>query len=319
VVIDEVQKVPALLDMVHSLIEQHAGWRFVLTGSSARKLKRAGVDLLAGRALLTTMHPFLAAELGERFDLAAALETGLLPVVLASPAPERVLSTYVDLYVREEVQMEGLVRNIGGFNRFLEAVSFSHAQVLNVSRVSRECEVERKVVANYVSILEDLLLAHRLPVFRKRAKRKTAVHQKLYLFDVGVFRSLRPSGPLDRPEEIQGGVLEGLVFQHLRAWNDYRHRPNRIFYWRTHHGTEVDFVVYGDDGLWGLEVKNTKTVRPADLRGLEAFAKPYPEARRCLLYRGTERFERKSILCLPVESLLERLHPARSLQEAVLG
>ena len=321
VVIDEIQKVPELLDMVHALIEERVGWRFVLTGSSARKLKRAGVDLLAGRALLTRMHPFLSSEIcnhsGVDFEFDSALKLGLLPVVVDSRTPDRVLSAYVDLYVREEVQMEGLVRNIGNFNRFLEAASFSHAQVLNVSQIARECEVERKVVGNYISILEDLLLAHRVPVFRRRAKRKTVVHDKFYFFDTGVYRSLRPTGVLDRPEEIQGSALEGLVFQHLRAWNDYRQASNQIYYWRTHHGSEVDFVVYGDDGLWAIEVKNAKTLRTADVRGLKSFKDAYPETRCCVLYRGRERFERQSIVYLPIEPFLAALHPGHSLEDAV--
>jgi len=182
VVIDEIQKIPALLMVVHSLIESQKGWTFILTGSSARKLKRTGVNLLGGRALLHTLHPFMAAELGENFDLGQALRYGLLPVVMASDEPAEVLRSYAALYLREEVQMEGLVRNIGNFSRFLEAISFSHASILNISNVARECEVERKVVEGYVGILEDILLGWRLPVFTKRAKRKLSVHPKFYLF-----------------------------------------------------------------------------------------------------------------------------------------
>ena len=317
VVIDEIQKVPELLSLIHALIEQDQGWRFVLTGSSARKLKRTGVNLLAGRVLLTTMHPFMAAELGDGFTLDKALKYGLLPVVVSSQTPDLVLSTYVALYVREEVQLEGLVRNIGSFNRFLEAISFSHAQLLNVSQVARECQVERKVVTNYIDILEDLLLAVKLPVFTRRAKRKTVAHAKLYLFDAGVFRGLRPRGPLDRPEEIDGAALEGLVMQHLMAYLGYRSTRTGLYYWRTHHGSEVDFVVYGDDGFFAFEVKNAQTLRPADLRGITAFMKDYPEATPCILYRGSQRFRRNGILCLPLEQFLIDLHPQKSLDHAL--
>ena len=188
VVVDEVQKVPKLLDVVHQLVETSPRPRFILTGSSSRKLKRAGVDLLAGRALLRTMPPFMAAELGNAFDLDAALVQGMLPVVWDSANPAETLAAYVALYVREEVQTEGMVRSIPDFSRFLEAVSFSQASVLNTSEVARECEVSRKTVEGYLAILEDLLLSWRLPVFSKRARRRVTSHPKFYWFDCGVFR-----------------------------------------------------------------------------------------------------------------------------------
>jgi predicted AAA+ superfamily ATPase len=317
-VIDEIQRVPDLLAVVHKLIEAKKGWKFVLTGSSARKLKRTGVDLLAGRALLHTMHPFMAAELKERFELEGALNYGLLPVVIGSESPAEVLRSYAALYLREEVQMEGLVRNIGNFSRFLEAISFSHSSVLNISNVARECEVERKVVEGYVGILEDILLAWHLPVFTKRAKRKLGVHPKFYLFDTGVFRSLRPKGPLDRPEEIEGQALQGLVAQHLRAWIAYSGIERELFYWRTRSGVEVDFVIYGPDGLWALEVKNSRKIHPADLRGLKSFKEEYPKSRTFLLYRGKDRLMNGGILCLPCSDFLLRLHPNRSLDETLV-
>ncbi|MCD6587996.1 MAG: ATP-binding protein, partial [Candidatus Fermentibacteraceae bacterium] len=158
IVIDEVQKVPELLSVVHSILELKRGYRFILTGSSSRKLKQTGVDMLAGRAVLRTMHPFMAGELGSYFSLETALEQGMLPVVWDSSSPSDVLKSYVGVYLREEVMMESLVRNLGNFSRFLEAVSFSHGQVLNISNVARECGVQRKSVEGYISILEDLLL-----------------------------------------------------------------------------------------------------------------------------------------------------------------
>lgn len=309
VVIDEVQKVPDLLSVVHWLRERRGGRQFILTGSSSRKLKRTGVDLLAGRVVRKTLHPFLAAELGKRFDMNKALKFGLLPLVVMASHPGDVLKTYAALYVREEVQMEGLVRNIGNFSRFLEAISFSHGALLNISNVSRECEVERKVVEGYVAILEDLLLAHRIPVFSRRAKRAVVVHPKFYYFDAGVFRSLRPTGPLDRPEEIEGAALEGLVLQHLLAWNAYRGERNKIYFWRTTSASEVDFVVYGEDLFWAVEVKNQQKVRPEDLRSLQTFKADYPECTAYFLYRGKERIKRDGILCVPCEEFLMRLHP----------
>lgn len=315
VVIDEVQKVPALLDVVHSLIERRgrrAAPRFVLTGSSARKLRRTGVNLLAGRLLLARMHPFMAAELPS-FDLPLALRRGLLPVVWDSDTPDATLSSYVALYVREEVQAEGLVRRLDDFARFVETVSFSHGSVLNVSEVAREVHTSRKTVEAYIGILEDLYLAFRLPVFRRRQKRQLTVHPKFYWFDAGVFRSVRPAGPLDRPEEIEGGALEGLVAQHFRAWIDYSGSNASLSFWRTKSGREVDFVVYGEEGLWAFEVQNSAAVRARDLRGLRAFLEDYPEAQARLLYRGEERLEVQGIRCEPCEAYLAAVRPGQPL------
>lgn len=318
VVVDEVQKAPALLDVVHSVLESPDRPRFVLTGSSARKLKQVGVDLLAGRAVLRSLHPFLAAEMGPAFDLDRALVEGLVPLIVSAERPADSLATYVGLYLKEEVQQEGLVRQLGDFARFLEALSFSHAAQLNLSEVARECQVSRKTAEGYLSVLEDLLLGFRLPVFAKRAKRHLSQHPKFFFFDTGVFRRLRPAGPLDRSEEIGGAALEGLVAQHLRAWLDYSGGPaglgglpDRLFHWRTKSGTEVDFVLYGDQLFQAIEVKNASAVRPQDLRGLKAFREDYPQATCLLLYRGRERLEVEGIACLPVDAFLRALHPAR--------
>jgi uncharacterized protein len=309
VVIDEVQRLPELLPVVHALIEERRGDRFFLTGSSSRKLKQTGADLLAGRAVLKTMHPFMAAELGARFDMNAALREGLLPLAVSAPNSSAVLRTYAALYMKEEVQAEGLVRNIGAFARFLEAISFSHSAELSVSNVARECGVERKTVEGYVGILEDLLLAWRLPVFTRRASRALTAHPKFYIFDAGVFRSLRPQGPLDRAEEMAGQALEGLVAQHLRAWCEYGGIARSLHFWRTRGGLEVDFVVYGAEGLFALEVKNARQVHDADLKSLRAFGADYPESQRCLLHRGKDALVRHGILCLPVERFLKQLKP----------
>jgi len=309
IVLDEVQKLPELLEVVHALIEQKKGQQFVLTGSSARKLRRAGVNLLGGRAVQVTLHPYMATELGDRFELNKALNRGMLPIVWGAKDPEETLKAYNGLYLREEVQMEGLVRDVGAFARFLEAISFSHAAVLNLSNVSRECQVKRKTCEGYLEILEDLLLGFRLDVFSKRAQRQLATHPKFYFFDTGVFRANRPKGPLDAPEEIDGAALEGLVAQHLRAWCDYSKGQHSLHYWQTRSKVEVDFVIYGESGIYAFEVKNAAKVRSADLRPLKAFGQDYPSAQRILLYRGTERFVREDILCLPCEAFLKALKP----------
>lgn len=310
VIIDEVQKLPELLPLIHSLIERDKQLQFVLTGSSARKLKRSGVDLLAGRAVLRRMAPYIAAELGVRFQLSNALTLGMLPLVLGSADPKDTLRSYAALYVREEVQMEGLVRNVGNFSRFLEVMAFSHGSVLNMANIARECEIGQKAVEGFLSIVEDLLLAFRLPIFTRRAQRATAKHPKFYYFDTGVFRSLRPHGPLDRPEEIEGVALEGLVAQHLRAWLAYTEDQHELFYWRTRSGVEVDFVIYGPREFVAIEVKNAARIHAKDLTSLKAFRQDYPQSRQLLLYRGDERRTIDGIACIPCEDFLRALQPA---------
>jgi predicted AAA+ superfamily ATPase len=309
IVIDEIQKLPTLLEVVHLLIERKTGAQFILTGSSARKLRRHGVNLLGGRARQTLMHPYMATELGTRFKLNTALRQGMLPVVWGADEPRAVLEAYNALYLYEEVQMEGLVRNIGAFARFLEAMSFSHAAVLNLANVSREAQVSRKTIEGYLEILEDLLLGFRIEVFTKRAKRELAAHPKFYFFDTGVFRANRPAGPLDSATELDGAALEGLVAQHLHAWCNYSQPKHTLHYWQTRSRSEVDFVIYGESGLYALEVKNAKRVDGSDLTALKHFAEDYPQAKRYLLYRGEDRLSRDGVLCVPVERFLLELKP----------
>lgn len=304
VIVDEIQKVPQLLSAIHYLIEQQDGKQFILTGSSARKLRKQGVNLLGGRAAMFSMNPFSAGELGKKFDFDTALRYGLLPVIYFSRNQTASLDAYVNLYIREEVMMEGLTRNVGNFSRFLEVASFSHGAQLNVSNIARECQIERKVVESYIGILEDLLIASRLRVFSRKAKRQLVRHPKLYFFDTGLFRSLRPVGPLDRPEEIEGAALEGLVFQNLKAVLDQMDTASELSYWRTRNGNEVDFVIYGEKLFTAIEVKNTGTIRPSDLRSLRSFHDEYPQAQRILLYRGKETFLRDEILVMPCRDFL---------------
>ena len=304
VIIDEVQKVPQILDVVHKIMEERK-IRFILTGSGARKLKKTGADLLGGRALYCRMHPFTASELGSSFSLDTALQTGLIPVVERSREPAKTLSAYIDIYLREEIMAEGLVRNLGTFARFLEIISFSHGSVLNVSNLARECQSSRGIITGYIDILEDLLLGYRLSVFSRRAKRKTASHPKFFLFDNGLYRRLRQRGPLDTESEIAGPALEGLVGQHLRAFIDYAIPDVRLYYWRSLAGNEVDFILYGGKTFTAIEVKNARVLRPVDYNGLISFGDDYPEASLIMLYRGNIMMKHKNILVLPVETFLK--------------
>ena len=313
IIIDEIQKAPELLSLVHILIEEKKEWQFILTGSSARKLKQAGVDLLGGRALKKSLHPFMASELGQHFNFEEALQYGLLPLRFASANPMETLSTYVSLYLDEEVKAEGLVRHIAPFAHFLESLSFSHGSTLNISNIARECAIKRPTADSWLSIVEDLLIAYRIPVFKQRAKRLLSSQTKLYYFDAGVYRALRPRSILDQNTEIDGMALEGLVAQHLRAWIDYTRSTHTLYFWRTKSGVEVDFIVFGEFGLWAIEVKNSQHIHPADLRPLQHFKQDYPEARAILLYRGEQKALKKDILCLPCESFLKAITPNKPL------
>jgi predicted AAA+ superfamily ATPase len=252
----------------------------------------------------------MASELGSRFSLEHALTFGLLPLLFFEKDPAKMLQAYISLYLQEEIQAEGLVRNLDSFSRFLEISSFSHAALLNTTNIARECETKRKTVENYLQILEDLLLAYRLPVFSKKAQRQLISHPKFYLFDSGVFNTLRPAGPLDKPEEITGAALEGLVAQHLKAWIDYSSdQKHSLYFWRTRSGLEVDFIIYGSKGFWAIEVKNAKKIHSQDVKSLAAFLEDYPQAVAILLYRGKEYLRLKNILCIPCEDFLKQLIP----------
>lgn len=313
VIIDEIQKVPELLSLVHVLIEEKQGWIFILTGSSSRKLKREGVDLLAGRALKKNLHPFMAVEVGELFNLEKAIKYGLLPLHFDEENPFDTLKTYVALYVEEEVKAEGIVRNIEPFTRFLQAISFSHGSQLNLTNVARECMVKRTTVTSWISILEDLLIAFQLQVFTKRAKRELSAHPKFYYFDAGVFRAIRPQSIEDPVTELEGPALEGLVAQHLMAWCDYTTGENTLTFWRTRSGVEVDFVLHSSLGLWAIEVKNTRQISMDDLRHLKIFTEDYPEAKALFLYRGTDRVMKGNILCMPCSEFLANLKPNKTI------
>ncbi|MBI4604404.1 MAG: ATP-binding protein [Planctomycetes bacterium] len=306
VVLDEVQKVPEILDEVHRLIERKR-LKFALTGSSARKLKRKGVNLLGGRALTMGMYPLTCLELEADFDLKRSLRFGQLPSAYVEDDPQAYLESYVKTYLKEEVQQEGLTRNVGAFARFLEAASFSQGSLLNVSAVASDCRVERKVVEGYFTILEDLLLAVRLQAFTKRAKRRITSHPKFYFFDVGVFRTLRPRGPLDSPEEIEGVAIETLVLQEMRALNDYLRLGYSVHYWRTPTGLEVDFVLYGERGLKAIEVKRVPRLRSEDLKALATFVEDYPMAKPWLVYGGTRAYREGAIEVVPLEAFLREL------------
>ena len=306
VIIDEIQRLPTLLNEIHNLIEARR-LNFILTGSSARTLRRKGVNLLAGRALTYHMHPLTTAEQQDAFSLRDSLQFGHLPARFSEDDPAKYLKDYVQTYLREEVMQESLTRNIGHFSRFLEVASFCQGETLNISNIAREAHIKRPVVENYFSILEDLLIATRLPVFARKAKRKLVSQRKFYFFDAGAFRAVRPLGVLDSEAEIDGPALETLVLQELRALNDYRGYDYQIFFWRTRNNLEIDFILDGPHGLLAMEIKRSTHIQPKDTRALKEFKKDYPDAQCFIFYGGTATLYLDDITALPIERALKNL------------
>ena len=289
VCVDEVQRLPSLLNEVHRSIEER-GLRFVLSGSSARKLRHGGVNLLAGRALLRSMHPFLPPELEGRFSLDAALRIGTLPVVLASTRPEETLRAYIHSYLKEEIQAEALVRSLAGFARFLPIAALLHGQMVNVSSLARDAGVARTTVNDYLEILEDTLLAFRVPGFEARLRVRERKHPKLYWVDAGLVRAAKEQlGPL--AVEERGPLFEGLVANCLRAWNDYRGLYDELNYWAPTEarGLEVDFLLRRGKRFVAIEAKAGTRYRPEDARGLDSIAELPRVSRRLLVYSQSPR------------------------------
>jgi predicted AAA+ superfamily ATPase len=306
IIIDEVQKIPQLLNEVHRLIEGK-NYKFILTGSSARSLKKKGVNLLAGRALSFKMFPLTAVELHDDFNLKNSLQFGHLPFVYSRNNEQAItdyLEAYTQTYLREEVMQEGLTRNVAAFSRFLEVASFSQGEVVNMSEIARETSINRKVIEDYFQILEDLLLAQRIPVFTKRAKRKLISHSKFYYFDAGVFQAIRPRGPYDLKEESEGASFETLAYQEIQAINSYFNYKYKIHFWRTADKVEVDFVLYGPKGIIAIEVKRTDSIDSKDLRGLRLFGEDYPEAKRFIFYGGKKKEYIDNIQIIPLDEAL---------------
>lgn len=304
VVIDEIQKMPALLDEIQLLIEER-GVRFLLTGSSARKLRRGGANLLGGRAATATLHPFVSAEIAD-LELTRALQFGLLPPIHFSSNPEADLADYVGTYVREEIAAEGLTRNVPAFSRFLEVAALCNGQQVNFTNIANDAQVARTTVHEYFEILKDTLLAYDLPAWQETAKRKPVQVRKFYFFDVGVARALRGGGPLQENSAEFGAAFESFLFHELRSYADYRlgRRNENLHYWRSKSGFEVDFILAGKTAV---EVKASRHVSPRDLRGLRALAEEGGMRRLLCVSRESDRRVIDGIEVLPWRLFLKRL------------
>jgi predicted AAA+ superfamily ATPase len=308
VIVDEVQRLPNLLNEVHRFMEEKQ-LKFVLCGSSARKLKRTGVNLLAGRALRRSMHPFVHEELGEKFDLEETLRYGAMPIVWDSNAKQETLSAYVQLYLKEEIQAEALVRNLPGFARFLPIAALFHGQNINVANIAREAGVARTTVTGYLDILEETLLCFRLPAYEARLRVRERKLPKWYWCDPGIVRAMkRTTGPM-APEE-EGALFEGLVAQLLRAYKDYRSMCDDILYWAPSDRTtqEVDFILIRGSDLIAVEAKSGRTFKNAWCKGLRVIETLKGLQRRIVVYpRGSAMKTKDGIDVLPFKQFADEL------------
>jgi len=308
VIVDEVQRLPSLLNEVHRFIEER-GQKFVLCGSSARKLKRGGVNLLAGRALYRSMHPFVPEELGQQFDLEEILRYGTLPIVWDSTAKQETLSAYAQLYLKEEIQAEALVRNLPGFARFLPIAALFHAQTVNVTNIAREAGVARTTVTGYLDILEETLLCFRLPAYEAKLRVRERKLPKWYWCDPGIVRGMKRVTGTIAPEE-RGTLFEGIVAQLLRAYKDYRGICDDIYYWATSGRStmEVDFILVRGSDLIAIEAKSGNTFADAWCKGLRAIGPLEGVRRRIVVYpRGPAMRTKDGIDVLPFKHFADEI------------
>lgn len=317
VVLDEIQKIPALLDEVHRLMEERR-WRFALCGSSARKLRRGGANLLAGRALTLNMEGFSAAELGKAFDLSLALEWGLLPFVHNEPAQAAdILSAYANTYLKQEIREEGLVRNVPPFLRFLAIAGQLNGQAVNGHNIAREAAVARATVDTYFSILVDTLLGHFLPAWRPGMKVRESAHPKFYWFDPGVARAV--AGLLRDPVDRlwQGTALETLIFHELRVYNEVSRKHRSISYYRTPAGVEIDFIIETAARRPGSQPR----VVAIEAKRSEKWDRSWEKPLRSLLemsgiqvdrligvYAGSRQYKFDKVEVMPAPAFFESLH-----------
>lgn len=301
VVIDEIQRLPELLNEVHRLIEER-GTRFLLTGSSARKLRRGGVNLLGGRARTKYLHPLIARELGRHFDLARAVARGTLPSIYFSDDPQADLDAYAGSYLHQEVVAEGATRNVPAFSRFLRVAAHCNGTIVNFTNVANDTQVPRTTVYEYFEILKDTLVLHELPAWRKSRKRKPLASSKFYFFDVGVTATLQ--GRYFRPGAPEFGEgVETYLMHELVAYRDYA-SGEPLSYWRSTSGFEVDFIL-GDHTA--IEVKAKDTVSPQDVKSLRALAEERKLKRHLCVSLEARARRVDGIMLVPVTEFLDRL------------
>ncbi len=312
VVVDEVQRVPRLLDEVHYLMEEKGYRRFALTGSSARKLRRGSANLLAGRAVLRTLFPLTTAEMGYSVPMGRLLRYGSMPLSVragSDAAREDYLRTFVTTYLAEEVRAEGLVRDLGSFSRFLAIAALAAAQTTNVSAVARDASVSRETVRGYFDILVDTLIGDWLPAYRPRAKVKEVAQPKFYWFDPGVLHAAAGGFDQPLPADWEGVLLEHFVLHEIRAFLGYSSARGSLGYWATPSGGEVDFVWWRGAESVAIEVKASRRFRREFRSGIRSFSDSMKgKVRSYIVYRGDEELEVDGTRVLPLEEFVRRLH-----------
>ncbi len=304
IIIDEIQKIPALLDEVHWLME-NKGLRFILCGSSARKLRRGHANLLGGRAIRYELYPLVFPEI-PAFSLIKALNSGLIPRHYDSARPSRLIQSYVGDYLKEEIAAEALTRNIPAFSRFLEVAALSNGEILNYSNIARECGISSPTVKEYFQILEETLIGRQLPAFRKRKKRRLVTSPKFYFFDLSPVIHFSRRGKVVPGSELFGRAFEHYIWMEIVAHSGYSELFYPISYWRTASGFEVDFII-GDHEI-AIEVKATELAHTTHLKGLRRFKEEY-SARRSILVSldAKPRMTEDGIEILPWQIFLEQL------------
>lgn len=304
--IDEIQRIPELLNEVHYLIEKYH-CQFILTGSSARKLKREATNLLAGRAFTRHLFPLVYEELGGRFDLDSALQYGTLPAVIQFGIQDKrdFLKAYTETYLKEEIQAEALVRNIGGFLRFLEVAASQCGEMVNFSSIGRDCSVATRTVQSYYEILEDTLVALRLEPWRRSVRKRLSGHPKFYIFDLGVTNSINNRIREEIDPKTKGRLFEQLVVLETHRMISYLNSDLRMFYWRTNHGSEVDLIFekWGKV-IAGVEIKSSMQISGADLTGLRSLREDYPEAKGIIVTRLPHSFNLDFATVMPFEEYI---------------
>ena len=306
VVIDEVQKVPALLDEVHRLMETR-GLRFVLSGSSARKLRRGGVNLLAGRAVTVAMPPLVSAELGVDAEPAKHMLYGALPMAVGNEDPRPYLRSYAETYLAQEVRAEALTRNIGGFARFLEVAARQNAQTTNATAIAKAVGIRRETVRAHFEILVDTLLGYWLPAWRLKPANKQVAHSKFHFFDAGVARALSGRLPYPPTSEESGPLAETFLLHELRAYLAYTGLHYRLHFWRTHDGAEVDAVCEAANGFVAIEIKSSQHWQKRFNRGLRRLREHLPNAQCYGVYFGERAALWDDVRVFPVRDFLKRL------------
>jgi len=302
--IDEVQKCPELLDEVHLLIEER-NIRFLLTGSSARKIRRSGTNLLGGRASFRNMHPFVFPEIQQRArSLEEIFQSGLLPPHFLSTEPEESLRSYVDLYLKEEIAAEGLSRNLPAFSRFLQVAAANNTKIINYTNVGNDAGVPRQTVKQWFQILSDTLVGCELPPFTKTVKRKSLETAKFYFFDLGVVRVLRQLREIPVASADFGEFFEQYIFMELRAYLDYRFPGTALTYWRSTSGFEVDFLV---GGKIAIEVKAAEIIHDRHMKGLKALQEEGMIERSIVVCREARPRKKGEVEILPYTLFLEQL------------